>query len=86
LRTKPTTKLLTHRTVARMVDIDTETLREWVAVGEWPEPHAIVRQTWFYKSISSRPGSGFRKQNSSRVKVRGGFASLIQWSEPGGCR
>jgi hypothetical protein len=50
LRTKPTTKLLTHRTVARMVDIDTETLREWVAVGEWPEPHAIVRQTWFYKS------------------------------------
>jgi uncharacterized protein YeaC (DUF1315 family) len=50
LRTKPTTKLLTHRTVARMVDIDTETLREWVAVGEWPEPHAIVRQTWFYRA------------------------------------
>jgi hypothetical protein len=48
MKTKPTTRLLTHRTVATMCDVDTETIREWVATGEWPEPHSVVRQTWFY--------------------------------------
>lgn len=42
--------LLTHRTVARMCDLDTETLRKWVANGVWPEPHSIIQQTWFYPS------------------------------------
>jgi hypothetical protein len=39
---------LTHREVAGLVSIDTETLRDWVAEGEWPEPLAVVRSTWFY--------------------------------------
>lgn len=47
-RAKAQPRLLTHREVARLVSIDTETLREWVAAGEWPEPLAVVRQTWFY--------------------------------------
>jgi predicted DNA-binding transcriptional regulator AlpA len=43
-----TASLLTHRTVAKRLDIDTETLREWVAAGEFPRPRAIVRKTWLY--------------------------------------
>lgn len=43
-------RLLTHRTVARLCDLDTETLRKWVAKGEWPEPHSIIQQTWFYRA------------------------------------
>jgi hypothetical protein len=35
-----------------MCSLTTETLREWVARGEWPEPHAVIERTWFYqKSI-----------------------------------
>jgi hypothetical protein len=49
-RTKPPPRLLTHREVAALVSIDTETLREWVAEGEWPEPLAVIKQTWFYKA------------------------------------
>jgi hypothetical protein len=49
-REKPGPRLLTHRDVAAMVSIDTETLREWVAEGEWPEPLAVDKQTWFYKA------------------------------------
>lgn len=47
---KPRSKsrLLTHRSVASLADIDTETLRDWVAAGEFPEPKAIIKQTWFY--------------------------------------
>jgi predicted DNA-binding transcriptional regulator AlpA len=42
-------RLLTHREVARLVSIETDTLRDWVAIGEWPEPVAIVQRTWFYR-------------------------------------
>jgi predicted DNA-binding transcriptional regulator AlpA len=48
IRTKGASRLLTHREVAARVSIDTETLRGWVADGEWPEPLAIIKQTWFY--------------------------------------
>lgn len=41
-------RLLTHRTVAQMMDVDTETLRDWVADGEFPEPVAVISRTWFY--------------------------------------
>lgn len=41
-------RLMTHREVAAWISIDTETLRDWVAEGEWPEPIAIIRRTWFY--------------------------------------
>ncbi len=47
-RAKTAPRLLTHREVAARVSIDTETLRDWVAEGEWPEPIAIVKRTWFY--------------------------------------
>ena len=47
-RTKTTPKLLTHREVAGLLSVDTETLRGWVAEGDFPEPRAIIRQTWFY--------------------------------------
>jgi hypothetical protein len=47
-RTKTTPRLLTHREVAGLISIDTETLREWVAAGEWPEPLAVIRTTWFF--------------------------------------
>jgi hypothetical protein len=47
-RRKAEPRLLTHRDVAAMISVDTETLREWVACGEWPQPVAVIRQTWFY--------------------------------------
>jgi predicted DNA-binding transcriptional regulator AlpA len=51
-KSKPQARLLTHRSIARLCDVDTETIREWVARGEWPEPHAIVERTWFFaKSV-----------------------------------
>jgi predicted DNA-binding transcriptional regulator AlpA len=48
MATKAKARLLTHRTVAKLIDIDTETLRIWVAEGEFPRPHSIIKQTWFY--------------------------------------
>ena len=47
-RTSVKPRWITHREVAGLVSIDTETLRAWVAAGEWPEPIAIIRNTWFY--------------------------------------
>jgi hypothetical protein len=49
-RTSVSPKWITHREVAGLVSIDTETLRDWVATGEWPEPISVVRQTWFYRA------------------------------------
>lgn len=47
---KPAKKLLTHRTVAAMLDISTQTLRSWVANGLFPVPHSDVSTTWFYRA------------------------------------
>jgi hypothetical protein len=47
-RDKATPDLLTIRTVARRADLDTETIRKWVAAGEFPEPRAIIKNTWFF--------------------------------------
>lgn len=43
-------RLYNHRTVARMIDIDTETLRGWVNEDPsvWPQPVAIINNTWFF--------------------------------------
>jgi hypothetical protein len=41
-------RLLNHRTVARLVDVPTGTLLDWIGKGVWPEPHAIVERTWFF--------------------------------------
>jgi predicted site-specific integrase-resolvase len=43
-------KLIPHRKVAKWLSIDTETLRRWVVAGEFPEPHGIIKQTWFYRA------------------------------------
>jgi len=37
-RTPVEARWITHRAVAKLVSIDTETLRGWVVEGEWPEP------------------------------------------------
>ena len=41
-------QLINHRTVAKVLDITTETLRGWVAKGDFPRPHSIVQATWLY--------------------------------------
>jgi hypothetical protein len=41
--------LISHRRLAERLDVDTETLRNWVQLGEFPEPVAMVSQTWFYR-------------------------------------
>jgi predicted DNA-binding transcriptional regulator AlpA len=47
-RKKKTVRLLTHRSVAAMFDIDTSTVRKWVVAGMFPRPHSIIGRTWFY--------------------------------------
>ena len=47
-RKKKTTRLLTHRSVADLLDVDTSTIRNWVVKGQFPRPHSIIGQTWFY--------------------------------------
>lgn len=51
-RKKQPPRLVSHRTVADWLDIDPSTLREWVTLGEFPEPHSIIRQTWFYPAAA----------------------------------
>lgn len=46
---KLTVQLVTHREVAEACSVDTETLRDWVAKGEFPEPHSVIERTWFYR-------------------------------------
>lgn len=41
--------LITHRHVALMCDMTTETLRRRVGRGTWPEPHSIVERMWYYR-------------------------------------
>jgi hypothetical protein len=41
--------LITHRLVADKLGVTTDTLREWVAKGVFPEPHSIFEQTWLYR-------------------------------------
>jgi hypothetical protein len=47
-RTKKARRLLTHRTVAQMMDVSTATIREWVRLGEFPLPHSVIARTMFY--------------------------------------
>jgi predicted DNA-binding transcriptional regulator AlpA len=41
--------MITHRDVAEKMGISTETLREWVESSEFPIPHSVIRQTFFYR-------------------------------------
>lgn len=49
MATKTEQKLMPHRRVARQLGITTETLRDWVDRGEFPEPHSVFGQTWLYE-------------------------------------
>ena len=56
MSTKATTKmanpprLITHGRVAKLVEMDTVTLRRRVARGEWPEPHYVLNdRCWYYR-------------------------------------
>jgi hypothetical protein len=42
-------RLLTHRQVAELFQVTPAGLRRWVAKGEFPRPHSIICQTWFYR-------------------------------------
>lgn len=42
--------LVTHRDVARRVGVAPARIREWVRKGSWPAPHAVVEETWFYRT------------------------------------
>lgn len=54
-RRKAAPVLLTHRTVAGMIDIDCGTLRDWVAQGLWPLPHSIITdRTWLFRADAVR--------------------------------
>lgn len=52
MKTKPQPRLYTHRTVAKLLGISTETLRAWVAAGEFPKPLAKIQRTWLYESAA----------------------------------
>lgn len=41
--------LIPHRLVAKKLGITTDTLREWVGKGTFPEPHSFFEQTWLYR-------------------------------------
>lgn len=47
-RTKPQPRLIPHRTVAAWLSVNPSTVRDWVADGEFPEPRAVIKTTWFY--------------------------------------
>lgn len=70
-RKKVAPRLVTHRTVAGWLDIDTETLRDWVTKGEFPRPRAIVSQTWFYgkDAIEHFISTGRWPENGDQAEV-----------------
>ncbi len=41
--------LISHTPVADKFGTTTRNIRDWVAAGEFPEPHSIGRQAWFYR-------------------------------------
>lgn len=42
MRTAKTTRLLKHTTVAKLFDVTGATLRAWVELGIFPEPHSVI--------------------------------------------
>lgn len=47
-RPKLQPRLINHRDIAKLIGVSTEVLIQWVGVGEFPEPIAVVRRTWLY--------------------------------------
>jgi hypothetical protein len=41
--------LIPHWVVAEKIGVATETIRDWVTRGTFPEPHSIIEQTWLYR-------------------------------------
>lgn len=46
---EPTSILMSHREVAKLCGVTPRRLRYWAERGQWPTPHSIVEQTWFYR-------------------------------------
>jgi hypothetical protein len=42
-------RLITHHVVAEWFGITTACLKNWVQGREFPVPHVIICQTWFYR-------------------------------------
>ena len=47
-RAKAAPEFWKHAKVAELFGITPRTLRAWVLAGDFPQPHMMVRQTWFY--------------------------------------
>jgi predicted DNA-binding transcriptional regulator AlpA len=45
-----TPRLMPHKRVAALCGITTDTLRTWVAKGNFPEPHSTIGKTLLYKT------------------------------------
>lgn len=43
-------ELVTHREVARLFAVTPAGLRKWVHKGEFPVPHSVIAQTWYYRA------------------------------------
>jgi hypothetical protein len=41
--------LIPHTFVAAKLGVSTTILRAWVAEGEVPKPHCMIKHTWFYR-------------------------------------
>ena len=64
-------QLINHRTVAKACDVDTGTLRDWVARGEFPEPHCVIQSTWLYdKALIDHFLETGRWPSTAKFKVR----------------
>jgi hypothetical protein len=42
-------RLMTHREVAEHFRVTAACIKRWVEKGDFPEPHSIIVQTWFYR-------------------------------------
>ncbi len=47
-KAKQPNRLINHRSIAAMMDIEPRTITGWVSIGMFPEPHSIIKRTWFY--------------------------------------
>lgn len=47
--------LIPHTFVAEKIGVSSTALRNWVASGEFPEPHSVLGQTWMYRVDTIRP-------------------------------
>lgn len=42
-------ELMTHRQAADIFCVTSAGLRKWVEKGQFPRPHSVICQTWYYR-------------------------------------